>query len=175
MKMKTTHAPPGDTLVHRGDVLPCLYFVSRGSIEILKHDIVMAILGECGKYEWCVVMLLVRDSAFITHLYYMFCEELYVSTLFTIDFILLRFVARWVLVQYWWMYYLIRVVFKGGWENISTSKIPLPFKTLSKWLGRKRGIFPFQIYFWVHFQSTRYSDYIVIVIQILVIKQRCWR
>ncbi|XP_037088722.1 potassium voltage-gated channel subfamily H member 2-like [Pollicipes pollicipes] len=46
MKMKTTHAPPGDTLVHRGDVLPCLYFVSRGSIEILKHDIVMAILGK---------------------------------------------------------------------------------------------------------------------------------
>ncbi|XP_043215608.1 potassium voltage-gated channel subfamily H member 7-like isoform X2 [Amphibalanus amphitrite] len=46
MKMKTTHAPPGDTLVHRGDVLPCLHFVSRGSIEILKHDIVMAILGK---------------------------------------------------------------------------------------------------------------------------------
>lgn len=45
MKFKTTHAPPGDTLVHRGDVLTSLHFISRGSIEILKEDIVMAILG----------------------------------------------------------------------------------------------------------------------------------
>ena len=45
MKFKTTHAPPGDTLVHRGDVLTSLHFISRGSIEILKDDIVMAILG----------------------------------------------------------------------------------------------------------------------------------
>uniref|UniRef100_F6ZE77 Potassium voltage-gated channel subfamily H member 6 n=1 Tax=Monodelphis domestica TaxID=13616 RepID=F6ZE77_MONDO len=40
MKFKTTHAPPGDTLVHYGDVLTTLYFISRGSIEILrKNDI----------------------------------------------------------------------------------------------------------------------------------------
>lgn len=45
MKFKTTHAPPGDTLVHCGDVLTALYFLSRGSIEILKNDIVVAILG----------------------------------------------------------------------------------------------------------------------------------
>ncbi|XP_041834267.1 potassium voltage-gated channel subfamily H member 7 isoform X2 [Melanotaenia boesemani] len=46
MRFKTTHAPPGDTLVHSGDVLTALYFVSRGSIEILKEDIVVAILGK---------------------------------------------------------------------------------------------------------------------------------
>ncbi|KAK9874290.1 hypothetical protein WA026_002642 [Henosepilachna vigintioctopunctata] len=46
LKFKTTHAPPGDTLVHRGDVLSSLYFISRGSIEILRDDIVMAILGK---------------------------------------------------------------------------------------------------------------------------------
>ena len=46
MKFKTTHVPPGDTLVHRGDILTALYFVSRGSIEILKDDIVVAILGK---------------------------------------------------------------------------------------------------------------------------------
>ncbi|KAM9328620.1 voltage-gated inwardly rectifying potassium channel KCNH7-like [Pholidichthys leucotaenia] len=46
MRFKTTHAPPGDTLVHCGDVLTALYFVSRGSIEILKDDIVVAILGK---------------------------------------------------------------------------------------------------------------------------------
>ncbi|XP_049449953.1 potassium voltage-gated channel subfamily H member 7-like isoform X3 [Epinephelus fuscoguttatus] len=46
MHFKTTHAPPGDTLVHSGDVLTALYFLSRGSIEILRDDIVVAILGK---------------------------------------------------------------------------------------------------------------------------------
>nr|XP_056717322.1 potassium voltage-gated channel subfamily H member 7 isoform X2 [Euleptes europaea] len=46
MKFKTTHAPPGDTLVHCGDILTALYFLSRGSIEILKNDMVVAILGK---------------------------------------------------------------------------------------------------------------------------------
>ncbi|XP_016849987.2 LOW QUALITY PROTEIN: potassium voltage-gated channel subfamily H member 6 [Anolis carolinensis] len=46
MKFRTTHAPPGDTLVHYGDVLTTLYFISRGSIEILREDIVVAILGK---------------------------------------------------------------------------------------------------------------------------------
>ncbi|KAA0705096.1 Potassium voltage-gated channel subfamily H member 2 [Triplophysa tibetana] len=45
MKFKTTHAPPGDTLVHAGDVITALYFISRGSIEILRGDVVVAILG----------------------------------------------------------------------------------------------------------------------------------
>ncbi|XP_076044307.1 uncharacterized protein LOC143027138 [Oratosquilla oratoria] len=46
MRFKTTHAPPGDTLVHKGDVLTAMYFIARGSIEILKDDVVMAILGK---------------------------------------------------------------------------------------------------------------------------------
>lgn len=46
LKFKTTHVPPGDILVHRGDILDALYFVARGSIEILRDDIVMAILGQ---------------------------------------------------------------------------------------------------------------------------------
>lgn len=46
MRFKTTHAPPGDTLVHCGDVLTAIYFLARGSIEILRDDIVVAILGE---------------------------------------------------------------------------------------------------------------------------------
>lgn len=50
MRFKTTHAPPGDTLVHCGDVLTALYFLSRGSIEILKDDIVVAILGKYNPY-----------------------------------------------------------------------------------------------------------------------------
>lgn len=46
MKFKTTHAPPGDTLVHRGDVLVSLYFIARGTIEILNEDNVHAIIGK---------------------------------------------------------------------------------------------------------------------------------
>ncbi|XP_056246313.1 potassium voltage-gated channel subfamily H member 2-like isoform X2 [Seriola aureovittata] len=46
MKFKTTHAPPGDTLVHAGDLISDLYFISRGSIEILRGDMVVAILGK---------------------------------------------------------------------------------------------------------------------------------
>lgn len=46
MKFKTTHAPPGDIITHRGDILTSLYFISRGSIEILKDDSVIAILSE---------------------------------------------------------------------------------------------------------------------------------
>ncbi|KAI5625675.1 microtubule-associated protein 4 isoform X1, partial [Silurus asotus] len=46
IKFKTTHAPPGDTLVHAGDVISALYFISRGSIEILRRDVVVAILGK---------------------------------------------------------------------------------------------------------------------------------
>ena len=50
MKFKSTHAPPGDTLIHPGDILDAIYFVARGSIEILKDDVVMAILGNLNAY-----------------------------------------------------------------------------------------------------------------------------
>ena len=50
MKFKSTHAPPGDTLIHPGDILDAIYFVARGSIEILKDDIVMAILGKLNAF-----------------------------------------------------------------------------------------------------------------------------
>ena len=50
MKFKTTHAPPGDTLVHRGDLLTALYFVSRGSLEVLENDrTVVAVLTKGSK------------------------------------------------------------------------------------------------------------------------------
>ncbi|KRY76501.1 Potassium voltage-gated channel subfamily H member 7 [Trichinella pseudospiralis] len=46
MRFRTTHAPPGDTLVYKGDVLTALYFIARGSVEILKDDVVVSILGK---------------------------------------------------------------------------------------------------------------------------------
>ena len=45
-KFKSTHVPPGDTLIHPGDILDAIYFIARGSIEILSDDAVMAILGK---------------------------------------------------------------------------------------------------------------------------------
>ncbi|KAI6177055.1 Potassium voltage-gated channel subfamily H member 6 [Aphelenchoides bicaudatus] len=46
LRFRTTHSPPGDTLVHRGDILTGLYFIARGSVEIVKDDMVMGILGK---------------------------------------------------------------------------------------------------------------------------------
>ncbi|KAI9577213.1 hypothetical protein GQX74_005747 [Glossina fuscipes] len=44
LKFKTTHAPPGDILVHKGDVLTPLFVIARGSIDIQKDNIVIVIL-----------------------------------------------------------------------------------------------------------------------------------
>ena len=55
MKLKTVHAPPGDIIIHLGDVLTSLYFISRGSIEIVKNDNVVAILS---------MLILIRISTF---------------------------------------------------------------------------------------------------------------
>ncbi|KAL9871262.1 voltage-gated inwardly rectifying potassium channel KCNH6-like [Glossina fuscipes fuscipes] len=46
LKFKTTHAPPGDILVHKGDVLTPLFVIARGSIDIQKDNIVIVILGK---------------------------------------------------------------------------------------------------------------------------------
>uniref|UniRef100_A0A671KLQ8 Potassium channel, voltage gated eag related subfamily H, member 7 n=1 Tax=Sinocyclocheilus anshuiensis TaxID=1608454 RepID=A0A671KLQ8_9TELE len=62
MRFKTTHAPPGDTLVHCGDVLTALYFVARGSIEILRDDIVMQITGMLWKMGCLTVWHLWRET-----------------------------------------------------------------------------------------------------------------
>lgn len=61
MRFKTTHAPPGDTLVHAGDLISDLYFIARGSIEILKEDVVLAILGRY-QYKLVAMNMLVSSS-----------------------------------------------------------------------------------------------------------------
>ncbi|KAG9267288.1 potassium voltage-gated channel subfamily H member 6-like isoform X1 [Astyanax mexicanus] len=44
-RFKTTHSPPGDTLYHHGDILHTLYFISRGSIQVSRNDMVLVVLG----------------------------------------------------------------------------------------------------------------------------------
>ncbi|CAH8666450.1 unnamed protein product [Schistosoma curassoni] len=46
LKLKTTHVPPGDTLVHKGDVLNFLCFIARGSIEIMIGCDILSVLGQ---------------------------------------------------------------------------------------------------------------------------------
>ncbi|XP_033641645.1 potassium voltage-gated channel unc-103-like [Asterias rubens] len=46
VKFQNTHTAPGDILLHRGDSLNQMYFISRGSLEILRGNDVLAILGK---------------------------------------------------------------------------------------------------------------------------------
>ncbi|XP_077407895.1 voltage-gated inwardly rectifying potassium channel KCNH6 isoform X2 [Vanacampus margaritifer] len=48
LRFKTVHAPPGDTLIHYGDMLDSLFFISRGSIQVIRDDAVVAILEKDG-------------------------------------------------------------------------------------------------------------------------------
>ena len=46
MKLKSMTAPPGDILLHQGDVVRALFFIVKGSIEIARDGVVVAIIGE---------------------------------------------------------------------------------------------------------------------------------
>ena len=46
LRIKTTHLPPGDYIIYQGDEVNNLYFVIRGTVEVLSGDVIMAILGE---------------------------------------------------------------------------------------------------------------------------------
>lgn len=51
VRFKTVHAPPGDSLIHYGDILDSLFFISRGSIQVIRDDVVVAILGEASNHR----------------------------------------------------------------------------------------------------------------------------
>ncbi|XP_020604757.1 potassium voltage-gated channel subfamily H member 6-like [Orbicella faveolata] len=46
LRIKTTHLPPGDYIIYQGDEVNHLYFVIRGTVEVLSSDVIMAILGK---------------------------------------------------------------------------------------------------------------------------------
>nr|AHX24685.1 Erg1 [Nematostella vectensis] len=46
LKLRTTHLPPGDFIIYQGDEISHLYFLVRGTVEVLKDDTIMAILGK---------------------------------------------------------------------------------------------------------------------------------
>ncbi|GAA30706.2 potassium voltage-gated channel subfamily H member 2 [Clonorchis sinensis] len=80
LKMKTTHVQPGDTLVHKGDVLCFICFIARGSIEVVMGSDIVAVLcqgdvfGEnpfgqdlMGQSKFCVRALTYCDLHKIQH------------------------------------------------------------------------------------------------------------
>jgi hypothetical protein len=42
---ETSFYGPNEYLLQKDDILDCVYYVSRGSMEVLDNDIVVAILG----------------------------------------------------------------------------------------------------------------------------------
>jgi potassium voltage-gated channel Eag-related subfamily H protein 8 len=45
LKIKTTFCAPDEFLVHKGDVLHSIFYLSNGSMEVLQEGMVVAILG----------------------------------------------------------------------------------------------------------------------------------
>lgn len=46
--IKTSFSAPGEFLIRQGDALQAIYFVCSGSMEVLKDNTVLAILGKSG-------------------------------------------------------------------------------------------------------------------------------
>ncbi|CUT99305.1 potassium voltage gated channel subfamily H [Echinococcus multilocularis] len=48
LRIRTVHLPPGDTLIHAGGLLTCLYFVEQGSLEVLdpQDGAILAVLSK---------------------------------------------------------------------------------------------------------------------------------
>lgn len=52
--IKTSFCAPGEFLIRQGDALQAIYFVCSGSMEVLKDNTVLAILGES---DWVFMAL----------------------------------------------------------------------------------------------------------------------
>lgn len=46
LKILTTHCPPGDYIIHTGDEISNLYWIGRGTVEIILNETIIAILGK---------------------------------------------------------------------------------------------------------------------------------
>lgn len=46
LRLKTIHLPPGDYILYDGDEVDTLYFITRGTVEVVDdRDYILAILG----------------------------------------------------------------------------------------------------------------------------------
>jgi len=60
LRIKTTHLPPGDYIIYQGDEVNHLYFVIRGTVEVLTSDVIMAILGQCCIFGLALDMFVIQ-------------------------------------------------------------------------------------------------------------------
>ena len=71
MQIKPMFCAPGEYVIHKGDAIVCIYFVTNGSLEVLKDSMVVAILGRSTVYDLCHrpnghSISLIQSCAFIT-------------------------------------------------------------------------------------------------------------
>ena len=51
LKIKTTFCAPDEFLVHRGDILQSIFYISNGSLEVVQEGMVVALLGQKNKVK----------------------------------------------------------------------------------------------------------------------------
>lgn len=51
VKVKKAYFSPGELLIKEGDAVNAIFFVQRGTIEIVQRDFIVAILG-----KWSIVV-----------------------------------------------------------------------------------------------------------------------
>lgn len=56
--IKTSFSAPGEFLIRQGDALQAIYFVCSGSMEVLKDNTVVAILGKTIELLFCILIFL---------------------------------------------------------------------------------------------------------------------
>ena len=57
MKFTSVHVPPGDCLIHEGDLIEALYFVARGCVELSAGGVCLVVLGILLSYPFSSALL----------------------------------------------------------------------------------------------------------------------
>ena len=58
LKIKTSFCAPDEYLVHKGDVLQNIFYLSSGSMEVVQDGMVVAILGKAFSQRYLKIPLL---------------------------------------------------------------------------------------------------------------------
>lgn len=67
--IKTSFCAPGEFLIRQGDALQAIYFVCSGSMEVLKDNTVLAILGKENRNQ---LILCTNPNSSITNYFSLF-------------------------------------------------------------------------------------------------------
>ena len=56
LTIKTSFCAPDEFLVHSGDVVQNIFYLSSGSMEVVQEGMVVALLGTHNNTECCITM-----------------------------------------------------------------------------------------------------------------------